>query len=372
MTLVARELTAPGAGAVSVLELAGAGALARVAALAGTAPPAPGGFRLVRLRDAGELLDEALLLVHSPERVELHLHGSPALLARVVAVLGAERPAAAARTLEERAEALLARARTPAAARMLLDQAEGALRRELAALDPADPSGSFAAALGALLRRGRVAEALVEPRRVVLAGPVNAGKSTLFNALLGRERVVVSDEPGTTRDAVREPASLGAYPVELVDVAGERPLAPDAAGGGAGAIEAAGQARGREVRAAADLVLWLSPAPELPAPDSTEATGPAPRSAAPRRVLVSRGDLLGREALPQALGGVPVVAARDDPVGARRVVARLFHEALDLPLEPWEPGRGAPFEPPLREALAALLAAEPDERRRVLARILAT
>ncbi|MCK6438665.1 MAG: 50S ribosome-binding GTPase [Planctomycetes bacterium] len=60
---------------------------------------------------------------------------------------------------------------------------------------------------------------------VVLIGPANAGKSTLFNALLGRERAIVSDEAGTTRDAVLETADLGGIAVELVDTAGMKQAA---------------------------------------------------------------------------------------------------------------------------------------------------
>ncbi|MEO1512894.1 MAG: GTPase, partial [Planctomycetota bacterium] len=84
--------------------------------------------------------------------------------------------------------------------------------------------------------------------RAVLAGPPSAGKSTLFNALLGRERAVVHDRPGTTRDAIAEPLKLDTRTVTLVDLAG---------------LEAAGDADAQaaafsEIKAA-DLVLWCDP-----------------------------------------------------------------------------------------------------------------
>jgi tRNA modification GTPase len=69
------------------------------------------------------------------------------------------------------------------------------------------------AAEGALLRDGALA---------VLAGLPNAGKSSLYNALIGEERAIVTDEPGTTRDALESGVQLGGYPFRLVDTAGLR------------------------------------------------------------------------------------------------------------------------------------------------------
>lgn len=88
-----------------------------------------------------------------------------------------------------------------------------------------------------------------ERARVVLAGPPNAGKSSLFNALLGHERALVAETPGTTRDYVEGDLEIEGYAVVLVDTAGLR----DAASG----VERAGVARTTEQVAGADLVLWV-------------------------------------------------------------------------------------------------------------------
>jgi tRNA U34 5-carboxymethylaminomethyl modifying GTPase MnmE/TrmE len=64
---------------------------------------------------------------------------------------------------------------------------------------------------------------LLEPRRVVLAGAPNAGKSSLFNALLERDRALVSSEPGTTRDLIEEETAFEGVPVRLGDTAGVEP-----------------------------------------------------------------------------------------------------------------------------------------------------
>ena len=84
---------------------------------------------------------------------------------------------------------------------------------------------------------------------VVLAGPPNAGKSSLLNALLGESRAIVSDVPGTTRDSIEAWIDLGGIPVRLVDTAGLR--------GTSDAVESEGVRRAEELIAKADIVLGL-------------------------------------------------------------------------------------------------------------------
>lgn len=96
-----------------------------------------------------------------------------------------------------------------------------------------------------------------ERPRVVLAGPPNAGKSAVFNGLLGRSRAIVSPVPGTTRDYVEAELKLGGQEIVLVDTAGLRD--------GADVVEAAGIARSRDQIDGADLVLWIEAADAEPA-----------------------------------------------------------------------------------------------------------
>ena len=382
--VVVTELTARGRGGVSVLQVRGAGVLAHVARLL----PRPGNLRVGELRVASlsagdELLDEALVWVESNEVVELHLHGAPPIVDRIVAELtrrATRIPPAASRptSLEERALERLAHAPSEAAARVLLDQAEGALRLELEAivaeLRACDSPGSGqpgseerGGGLESPLRSRieRLADAgdrtrfLFEPPLVVLAGPVNAGKSTLFNVLVGRERVVVDAECGTTRDAVRERISLGEYAVDLVDTAGERDLGTDAVA----KVEHAGQLLGRSLRGAADLVLWLEPLSRPPgAHDSDRASltdpgvdGDVPiRAAVPerlRRTLTSRADELSADE--RSLARTPISST--DPNGMRRVVDEVVHDALALPREPWISSASSPDPVPFEPALSKLL-----------------
>ena len=108
---------------------------------------------------------------------------------------------------------------------------------------------ALAAALDAAAVRVREGRILRDGARVVLAGPPNAGKSSLLNALLGESRAIVSDVPGTTRDAVEAWLDLDGWPVRLVDTAGLRATGD--------AIEAEGVARAEKLIADADVVVML-------------------------------------------------------------------------------------------------------------------
>ncbi len=352
------ELTAPGRGGLSVLRLRGPRLLERLRRLASDPLPSPGELRLVRLRAGGELLDEALVWYDGAGELELSLHGSPVVVRRIAGELDAdlahpEVSPEAPPGLDEEARLRLAAAPCEAAARVLLDQAEGALRRALEDLDPAD-GDAFDAGVVRLLERGRRAAPLLRPAVVALAGPVNAGKSTLFNVLVGHERVVVDEARGTTRDAVHERCLLGAYAVDLVDTAGEGDRAGEEV---AAILERAAQETGRRVRERADLVLWLSREPEA---------GTVPLPGGPPHVrLTSASDLR-----PVRMGDH--LSALTDPRGARETVERIFHESLDLPRRPWIPGEAVPFSPRLLRALEeARRASGENDRDSALAVLLA-
>ena len=117
-------------------------------------------------------------------------------------------------------------------------------------------SVALADELATWLARPR-AEPLREGFRVVLAGPPNAGKSTLFNALVEDQAAITAAEPGTTRDVLVRAVALTGVPFTFVDTAGLRDE-------GAGEIEQIGIARARAESERADLVLWLGPPGEGP------------------------------------------------------------------------------------------------------------
>ena len=293
-----------GRAAVSVIRVSGPGARAVLAALAGTLPP-PRRLSLRTLRDPrdGTELDRALVAwfpgpetYSGEDMAELHLHGGTAVRMGVLTALArmpgcrAAGPGAFTRRAvlngrmdlaEAEAVADLIDAETEGQRRQALRQLDGALSRQVAAwreeaidclaaaeaaLDFADEGDVDEAGLDAALfgrvsgLRQAIATALHDGRRgerlregfvVVLAGAPNAGKSTLLNALSRRDVAIVSDVPGTTRDAIEIRLDLGGLPVFLVDTAGLRETAEP--------VEAEGIRRSRTRIGTADLVLALVP-----------------------------------------------------------------------------------------------------------------
>lgn len=296
--------------ALGVVRISGADAARAVEVLAGSLPE-PRRASLRRLRDPadGSTLDHALVLwfpgpasATGEDCAELHCHGGRAVIAavsRALAVLGlrAAEPGEFTRrafvngrldlaeveglgdllTAETELQRLSAQAMAGGALSraaehwrdavlMLSARIEALLDfsddDDVGAGDEALPpglvaqAGALAGEIGEWLDRPR-AEPLREGFRVVLAGPPNAGKSTLFNALIESEGAIVSPEPGTTRDVLVSSVAIEGVPFSFVDTAGLREE-------GAGAIEAIGIARAREETRRADLVLWLGPEGEGP------------------------------------------------------------------------------------------------------------
>jgi len=296
--------------ALGVMRISGPAASTVLGRLCGTLPM-PRRASLRRLIDPhdGAELDRALVLwfpaPHSAtgeDCVELHLHGGRAVAAAVEAALAAtglrraepgeftRRAFAHGRLDLAEVEGLadLLAAETELQRRSAQEMAGGALSRAVehwrielltlsagleASLDFADEGDvdgdggelplcftrdcrALADDLAQWLERPR-AEPLREGFRVVLAGPPNAGKSTLFNALVESEAAIISAQPGTTRDVLVAGVALGGVPFNFVDTAGLRD-------DGAGEIEVIGIARARAEAERADLVLWLGPAGEGP------------------------------------------------------------------------------------------------------------
>jgi len=228
--------------------------------------------RLLSARPHGEIAfgrwgrsdgEDVVALRRDDEQIEIHCHGG---LAASTAILSDLQSAGCTvvsgdeflRTqgigaLELAALDALQRATTLRTARILLDQYHGAFRRELDAIAACITSGRFDEArrrLQQMLSRVELGKHLTVPYRVVIAGLPNVGKSSLINALLGYERAIVFDRPGTTRDAITALTSFDGWPVELVDTAGFR-TSDDP-------LEVIGVQLAHEQMSKADLVLWIS------------------------------------------------------------------------------------------------------------------
>ena len=305
-TIFALSSGPPPAG-IAVVRISGPQASAALLALAGRLPE-PRRASAVRLRDPvdGALLDRALALwlpgpgtATGEDTAELHLHGGRAVVAAVETALArlpglrraepgafTRRAFANGRIDLAEAEGLadLLSAETELQRRSALAMASGELSRVVegwrvrvlglsaqveASLDFADEDDvaglpeafagdcrTLAEVLAVWLGRPR-AEILRDGFRVVIAGPPNAGKSTLFNVLVENEAAIATPIPGTTRDVLTHPMALDGIPFVFADTAGLRGDSDDP-------VERIGIERALAASDAADLVLWLGSANERP------------------------------------------------------------------------------------------------------------
>jgi tRNA modification GTPase len=325
--------------AIAVVRISGPRAGAALKIISGKIP-APRKAGLARLRDpqSGEMIDEALALWFpgpasetGEDTAELQVHGGRAVIAATLAALGrieGLRPAEAGEFTRRAFEngkldltaveglADLVMAETEGQRRQAFRQMKGALggraeswrQRLIQALalvearidfsDEADVpedlvspalviarelEGEIAAALADGGRGERLREGLV----VAIAGPPNAGKSTLLNRIARREVAIVSPYAGTTRDVIEVHLDLGGLPVTLLDTAGIRETEDP--------VELEGVRRARERAAAADLVLWVVDASVIAA-GSASGLGEFGREVAEQAAVGGVPDELGHRA----------------------------------------------------------------------------
>lgn len=307
----------PVPAAIGVVRISGPQARAALEALVGRVPESRRAM-LATIRDpaSGETIDQALVLFFEgpnsetgEDVAELQLHGGRAVIAATFAALSripALRPAEAGEFTRRGFEngkldltaveglADLIYADTEAQRRQAVRQLQGLLGDraenwrlrliEAMALaeagidfsDEADVASDVAVRalnaarllqqeIAALLAEGRRGERLREGLVVAIAGPPNAGKSTLLNRIARRDVAIVSPHAGTTRDVIEVHLDLGGYPVTLLDTAGIRETDDP--------VEREGVARARSRAAGADLVLWLTEG-EGANPDSGQSSGP--------------------------------------------------------------------------------------------------
>ena len=264
--------TPPGRGALAVVRLSGPRAWECARRLAHPFPAEPRHATLARVTDpSGAPLDDAMVVTYrapasftGEDVVELTCHGGAIAPATIVAALVAlgVRPALPGEFTRRavlngkldvvQAEAIgdLIDAGSGAAQAVALSQLDGGLSRRIGALRDAilqvealcaydidfpeeddgpvaperilDATSRVEGDLVQLLATAPVGEIVREGAVVVIAGAPNVGKSSLFNALLGRRRAIVTDVPGTTRDALEAVTDADGWPVRLVDTAGIR------------------------------------------------------------------------------------------------------------------------------------------------------
>jgi tRNA modification GTPase len=301
--------TPPGRGGIGIVRLSGLSALRIGRSLTGHEKPfEPRYATLTTVRiHTGDLnastelpeVDHAVVTYFpapasytGEDVVEISAHGSPVILRGIVTTaihLGARLAQPGEFTfraylngqvdlVQAEAVADLIDAITPVQARAAFDQLQGTLTHAISGLEETlfdlitkleasvdfpeegyhfvDP-GALAGTLGAVISRtesliasGQRGRLVREGRQVAIVGPPNTGKSSLFNALAGAKRAIVTDIPGTTRDMVTETVDVLGVPVTLVDTAGLRQAAD--------LIEREGIALAAQAAVASDLVLMVA------------------------------------------------------------------------------------------------------------------
>ena len=322
--------TPPGRGGIGVVRISGPDAQRVAAAITGASHLEPRHATLARA-GAGAIQDRVIVTFFpapasytGEDVLEISAHGSPVVLQAIVQAAmsaGARLAEPGEFTLRAylrgrldlvQAEAVkdLIDAVTPLQVRAAFDQLDGTLTTRIAEIDAAlfelsarveasldfpeegyhfVEAGMVAAELAstcdrisALLSHARRGRLIREGARIAILGRPNAGKSTLFNAIAGAQRAIVTDIPGTTRDLVTDIVDVGGIPVTLVDTAGLRLHAADA-------VETEGIARARSAAAVADLLLVvLDRSRPLAAEDHAILDETASR---PRLVVASKCDL---------------------------------------------------------------------------------
>lgn len=305
-TIFALSTGAPPSG-IGIIRITGPQVRAALMAVAGKVPEPRRAQRAVFRNCHADALDDGLVLFFAGPRSvtgedlgELHCHGGRAVIAALEQALGeipgcrraeagefTRRAFANGKIDLAEAEGLgdLLSAETELQRRSAMAMAGGALSRkaedwrervliasarieavldfededDVAALPESfcDDLARFAGELEAAVQAPH-AEKLKDGYRIAIAGPPNAGKSTLFNALTDSAAAITADLAGTTRDVLERSVALGGIPLTFVDMAGLRDAAGDA-------IEAIGIERAQAELGKADLVLWLGGEGEGPA-----------------------------------------------------------------------------------------------------------
>lgn len=346
---IAAQATPPGEGGIAIVRVSGPACreiLSLVFRARAGKPLAARQLTYGQLLDGEEVLDEAMAVLmpapHSYTRedvAELHCHGSQALVAHVLGLLlrsGARMAEPGEFTLRAFLNGRVDLAQAEAVMRMIRAGSERAMRsanRQMeggvsafvkearayitevlaglsAAVDFPDEIEESAAAeqvskqCRAICTRLREA---CDPRagriedeglRVVLAGRPNAGKSTLLNALVGGERAIVTDVPGTTRDTLTESITIDGIRVVLTDTAGLRETSDP--------VERIGVARARQAIEQADVLALVLDASEYRPEQDAEVLG----GLLPQLVILTKGDLapcVDEEQIRSFFPGVPTV-----------------------------------------------------------------
>ena len=277
MSVFAAVMTGKGTGAISTIEVFGDSAKAVIKKIfkpAGgkKAVLKPGKILLGVIIDAGEIIDQVTIGCEGRNNFTINCHGNPLIVEMIMRLLSKEGARLVtteellAKTLTEQKsyntigiEAKLAqlKVRTIEGAKITANQIEGGLSKtatewlgniEAISLDEIKKDAER------ILKVSRTARFIIDGCTAVIAGPPNSGKSTLLNCLAGREKAIVTEIKGTTRDWVSAECEIGGVMMKIIDTAG---IDEKFSGGGEGSIEKVAQEKSVNLLKKADLVLLV-------------------------------------------------------------------------------------------------------------------
>ena len=306
MAPIAAVMTGPGAGAIATIALAGDSAQAVLRNIFRRSDGKPvdltaGRIFLGDIVEGQQTIDQVTVGCEEPDSFAIHCHGNPLIVDRIMGLLRSRgvqlvRPEqlitrGAGDSVAAEAKLALTTVKTVEGATLIANQGKGGLaakaRRWLAELD-STPLEQIAAEARQILHDSDKARLILSGCTIALVGPPNTGKSTLLNALAGREKAIVTDVRGTTRDWVTAEIRIQPLVATIIDTAGL-----DSELGASGGIDHVAQEKSIEALERADLVLLVL--------DASQPTDQLSRSLADR--LVNRGviTVLNKADLPHRL-----------------------------------------------------------------------
>lgn len=273
MSTLAAVITGKGVGAISTVAIHGPDAAKVLGRIfkpksKSNIPFDTGQLLLGEIRDENSLIDEVLIGCEGPDYFTINCHGNPLIVADVMRLLqkhGIETVSAQrllaqlsihhseSNTIATEARLAVANAKTLQATRTIIYQAEKGLSNlAINWLENPELKTIQSQAID-ILQDSIAARPLLYGARIVLAGPPNSGKSTLLNCLAGKQKAVVTEHKGTTRDWVSAECFLGQICAEVIDTAGlNEELTLDGQ-----TIDKAAQQKAKELLAGADFVLLV-------------------------------------------------------------------------------------------------------------------
>jgi tRNA modification GTPase len=223
-----------------------------------------GTILLGNIVDGEKVIDQVVIGCEGENEIAINCHGNPLIIEMIMELLvkyGAE-PVSAEQLLdfrlhgngriaiEVKLEQL--KAKTIEGYKLLQNQIEGGLSAKVVEWMKTESLGQIQKEAAEILKVSQAAQYIIRGCKVVLAGPANSGKSTLLNCLAGKEKSIVADIPGTTRDWVSAHCISGNLTMEIIDTAGlDESLTADST------IDTAAQKRSVELIKQADVVVWV-------------------------------------------------------------------------------------------------------------------